>query len=139
MGQYFIRWVFRIVDFVLTSWVGALICVAVTENKQRIGDIVAGTTLIKTVPRTQFEHIAFHPAAEEYIPVFDTVAEMNDRDIELIHEVLNTYYKTRNADLVYQMAAKVTNHLRISIPEGMNELQFLKTVIMDYNQITAKI
>lgn len=99
---------------------------AVTENKQRIGDIVAGTTLIKTVPRTQFEHIAFHPAAEEYIPVFDTVAEMNDRDIELIHEVLNTYYKTRNADLVYQMAAKVTNHLRISIPEGMNELQFLK-------------
>ncbi len=139
LGQYFIRWVFRIVDFVLTSWVGALICVAVTENKQRIGDIVAGTTLIKTVPRTQFEHIAFHPAAEEYIPVFDTVAEMNDRDIELIHEVLNTYYKTRNADLVYQMAAKVTNHLRISIPEGMNELQFLKTVIMDYNQITAKI
>ena len=139
LGQYFIRWVFRIVDFVLTSWVGALICVAVTENKQRIGDIVAGTTLIKTVPRTQFEHIAFHPAAEEYIPVFDTVGEMNDRDIELIHEVLNTYYKTRNADLIYQMAAKVTNHLRISIPEGMNELQFLKTVIMDYNQITAKI
>lgn len=139
LGQYFIRWVFRIVDFVLTSWVGALICVAVTENKQRIGDIVAGTTLIKTVPRTQFEHIAFHPAAEEYIPIFDTVGEMNDRDIELIHEVLNTYYKTRNADLVYHMAAKVTSHLRISIPEGMNELQFLKTVIMDYNQITAKI
>lgn len=139
LGQYFIRWVFRIVDFVLTSWVGALICVAVTENKQRIGDIVAGTTLIKTIPRTQFEHIAFHPAAEEYIPVFDTVGEMNDRDIELIHEVLNTYYKTRNADLIYQMATKVTDHLRISIPEGMNELQFLKTVIMDYNQITAKI
>jgi uncharacterized RDD family membrane protein YckC len=139
LGQYFIRWVFRIVDFVLTSWVGALICVAVTENKQRIGDIVAGTTLIKTVPRTQFEHIAFHPAAEEYVPVFDTVSEMNDRDIELIHEVLNTYYKTRNTDLIYQMAAKVTNHLRVSIPEGMNELEFLKTVIMDYNQITAKI
>ncbi len=140
IGQYFIRWVFRIVDFVLTSWVGALICVAVTENKQRIGDIVAGTTLIKTIPRTQLEHIAFHPTTEEtYTPTFDTVTELGDRDIELIHEVLGTYYKTRNADLVYQMAAKVSAHLRITIPEGMNELEFLKTIVMDYNQLTARV
>ncbi|KQB99466.1 RDD family protein [Pedobacter sp. Hv1] len=139
LGQYFIRWVFRIVDFTLTSWVGALICVAVTENKQRIGDIVAGTTLIKTVPRTQFQHIAFHPTIEEYTPVFDTVNEMSDRDIELIHEVLNTYYKTHNTDLIYQMAARVSTRLSITIPEGMNELEFLKTVVKDYNQITAKI
>lgn len=139
LGQYFIRWVFRIVDFALTSWVGALICVAVTENKQRIGDIVAGTTLIKTVPRTQFQHIAFHPTVEEYIPVFDTVNQLSDRDIELIHEVLNTYYKTHHTDLIYQMAAKVSNRLSIPIPTGMNELEFLKTVVMDYNQITAKI
>lgn len=139
LGQYFIRWVFRIVDFALTSWVGALICVAVTEKKQRIGDIVAGTTLIKTVPRTQFEHIAFHPTVEEYVPVFDMVNQMNDRDIELIHEVLNTYYKTHNTDLIYQMAARVSNHLGITIPTGMNELEFLKTVVMDYNQITARV
>ncbi|MBB2146581.1 RDD family protein [Pedobacter sp. LMG 31464] len=138
LGQYFIRWVFRIVDFTLTQWLGALICVAVTDNKQRIGDIVAGTTLIKTVPRTQFQHIAFHPVAEEYNPVFDSVHQMTDRDIELIHEVLNTYYKTRNHDLIYHMAARVSNHLGIVMPNGMNELEFLKTVIMDYNQLTSR-
>ncbi|MFD0939960.1 RDD family protein [Pedobacter boryungensis] len=138
LGQYFIRWVFRIVDFPLTSWVGGLICVAVTENKQRIGDIVAGTTLIKTVPRTQFQHIAFHPVAEEYNPVFDGVNQMTDRDIELVHEVLNTYYKTRNHDLIYHMAAKVSAHLGITVPSGMNELEFLSTVLMDYNQLTSR-
>lgn len=139
LGQYFIRWVFRIVDFTLTSWIGALVCVAVTENKQRIGDIVAGTTLIKTIPRTQLEHIAFHPNEETYTPVFDNVAQLSDRDIELIHEVIGAFYKTRNSALVYQMAEKVTAHLHISIPSGMNELEFLKTVVMDYNQLTAKI
>jgi uncharacterized RDD family membrane protein YckC len=138
LGQYFIRWVFRIVDFPLTAWVGGLICVAVTDNKQRIGDIVAGTTLIKTVPRTQFQHIAFHPVAEEYNPVFASVNQMTDRDIELIHEVLNTYYKTRNHDLIYHMAARVSNHLGIIVPNGMNELEFLKTLIMDYNQLTSR-
>lgn len=137
LGQYFIRWVFRIVDFVLTQWLGALISVAVTENKQRIGDIVAGTTLIKTVPRTQFQHIAFHPVAADYVPVFTNVNELSDRDIELIHEVLNTYYKTRNHHLVYHMAAKISDHLRITIPSGMNELDFLSTLVKDYNQTTS--
>lgn len=138
LGQYFIRWVFRIVDFTLTQWLGALICVAITENKQRIGDIVAGTTLIKTVPRTQIQHIAFHPVADEYIPVFNTVNLMHDRDIELINEVLNTFYKTNNANLIYQMASKVATLLSITVPEGMNELDFLKTVVMDYSQITSR-
>jgi uncharacterized RDD family membrane protein YckC len=137
LGQYFIRWVFRIVDFALTSWLGGLICVAVTENKQRIGDIVAGTTLIKTTPPTTLGEIAFHPIEEEYTPLFDQVSLMNDRDIELIHEVLNTYYKTGNADLIYQMTARVSNHLSLSKPDTMNELVFLQTIIKDYNYLTA--
>lgn len=139
LGQYFIRWVFRIVDFTLTQWLGALICVAVTENKQRIGDIVAGTTLIKTVPRTQLVDIAFHPIDEEYTPIFNNVSLMSDRDIELIHEVIGTYFKTKNADLIYQMASRVSNHLTVTIPQGMNELEFLRTVVKDYNQVTSKV
>lgn len=139
LGQYFIRWVFRIVDFPLTAWAGGFLTVVLSENKQRIGDIVAGTTVIKTVPRTKIEHIAFHPAATAYIPVFEGVHQLNDREVELIHEVLNAYYKTLNANLVYQMAAKLSNHLRVGIPEGMNELDFLKTVVMDYNQVTSRV
>lgn len=138
LGQYFIRWVFRIVDFPLTAWAGGFLSVVLSENKQRIGDIVAGTTVIKTVPRTKIEHIAFHPAAPAYIPVLDGVHHLNDREIELVHEVLNAYYKTLNANLVYQMAAKLSNHLQVAIPEGMNELDFLKTVVMDYNQVTSR-
>ncbi len=138
LGQYLIRWLFRIVDFILTSPVGGLVFAAMTENKQRLGDIVAGTTLIKTEPRTQLNHIAFHPVDHDYVPVFDSVNQLNDRDIELIHEVMRTYYITMNADLVYQMSAKVTNLLGITIPQGMNELDFLRTVVMDYNQITSR-
>jgi uncharacterized RDD family membrane protein YckC len=138
MGQYFMRWVFRIVDFSLTGSLCGLICVAVSDKKQRVGDMVAGTTLIKTVPRTRFNHIAFHPPSEEYVPVFENVNLLTDRDIELIHEVLNTYYKTFNASLIYQMATKVSDLLSATKPEGMNELDFLKTVVMDYNQITSR-
>ncbi|WEK19093.1 MAG: RDD family protein [Candidatus Pedobacter colombiensis] len=137
LGQYFIRWLFRLVDFVFTAQVGGLICVAVSKNKQRIGDIVAGTTVIKTVPHTNFNHIAFHPVEEDYVPVFSNVNLLTDRDVELIHEVIDTYYKTHNTELIYTMSAKVATLLSISIPEGMNEMEFLKTVIKDYNYQTA--
>ncbi|MEJ2904627.1 RDD family protein [Pedobacter panaciterrae] len=138
LGQYFIRWLFRLVDFTLTAQVGGLICVAITENKQRIGDIVAGTTLIKTVARTGFNHIAFHPVEEEYTPVFAYADQLTDRDAELIHEVISTFYRTNNADLIYAMSARISTHLAIKVPVGMNELEFLKTVIKDYRHITSK-
>ncbi|TKC07604.1 RDD family protein [Pedobacter frigoris] len=137
IGQYFIRWVFRLVDFLLTAQIGGLICIALSEKKQRIGDIVAGTTVIKTVPRTTSEHIAFHPTEEKYTAVFHDAHELSDRDLELIHEVITTYYKTGNPELVYSMAAKIADHLSLTIPEGMNQMEFLKTIVKDYNYITA--
>jgi len=138
IGQYFIRWLFRLVDFGLTMQVGGLICIAVSEKKQRIGDIVAGTTVIKTVPQTDFSHIAFHPVEEEYISVFsNTTTVLSDRDIELIHEVIATYYKTHNTELIYTMSGKVASLLSINIPQGMNEMEFLKTIVKDYNHQTA--
>lgn len=137
MGQYFIRWLFRLVDFLLTAQVGGLICIALTDNKQRIGDIVAGTTLIKTVPRTAIGHIAFHPTEEAYEPVFNSVNLLNDSDIELIHEVISTYYKTYNTDLIYTTSAKVATLIAVNKPQEMNEMEFLKTVIKDYNHQSA--
>ncbi|MEJ2882585.1 RDD family protein [Pedobacter sp. GR22-6] len=137
IGQYFIRWVFRIIDFGMTGQVGGLICIAVSEKKQRIGDIVAGTTVIRTVPRTAFEQIAFRPVEEDYVPVFNNANELSDRDMELIHEVLITFNKTHNPDLIYTMAARISAHLGISLPEGMNELDFLRTIVKDYNYTTS--
>lgn len=139
IGQYLIRWVFRIVDFVLASPVGGLVAVAVTENKQRIGDVIAGTTVIKTEPRTKIDQIAFHPVEEDYTPRFHTVHLLSDRDIELIHEVIGTYYKTQNPKIVYTLAEKVAKHLEISSADGLNEFDFLKTVVTDYSHLTSRI
>ena len=139
LGQYFIRWLFRIVDFGFTLQTGALISIAVTENKQRIGDIVAGTTVIKMVPRTNMSHIAFHPpeVEQDYVPTFPMVQELSDRDIELIHEVITTFYKTGNRDLILITGPKTAKLLGISKPQSMNELEFLNTVVKDYTYLTS--
>jgi uncharacterized RDD family membrane protein YckC len=139
-GQYIFRWLFRVIDFGFPfGWgVVALVSVAVTKNHQRLGDLLAKTTLIKTKPRTEFANVAFSfNLPEEYNPQFKEVLHLNDRDIELIHEVLTGYYQTGNADLIYAMAAKTKEHIFVTIPGGMNELQFLEAVLKDYNHLTA--
>lgn len=141
-GQYLMRWIFRIIDFgVMFGWgVVALVAVAVTEKHQRIGDKLAKTTLIKTVPRTRIDNVAFSfSLPEDYEPTFKEVLHLNDRDAELIHEVLTGYYTTGNPDLIYAMAAKTKTHIAVNIPAGMNELQFLETVMKDYKHVTANM
>ena len=51
VGQYLLRWLFRIVDFlIIEPGLIALVVAAVSEKPQRIGDIVAGTMLIRIQP-----------------------------------------------------------------------------------------
>jgi uncharacterized RDD family membrane protein YckC len=140
VGQYLLRWLFRIVDFVLLEpGMVALVVAAVSEKPQRVGDIVAGTMLIRTAPRTQMDSIVFMPAYDGYQPVFKEAGQLNDRDIELIHEVISTYTKTGNNVVVYNMALRVKEHLNITPPNGMNDMLFLQTIIKDYNHISAQM
>lgn len=137
-SQYLLRWLFRIVDFTLSSNLCGLICVAVSDKSQRLGDMVAGTSLIRTVPRTKMSNIAFMPSEDNYQPVFAAAANLNDQDIELINEVINSYVKTRNSVLVYNMAERIRELLGVTTPPEMNDMLFLQTIIKDYSHIVAQ-
>lgn len=139
IGQYVLRWIFRMVDFTLSMQVGGLICIAVTEKKQRIGDVVAGTTLIKTHPRTSINHVAFMPTDPNYQPVYKEVTQLTDNDLTLIHEVLRNVIKSDNHVLLYNAAEKIKKILSVTNKHFMDDKQFLETIIKDYNHITAFI
>lgn len=136
LGQYLLRWLFRIVDFSVTLGMGGLISMLVTENRQRIGDLVAGTAVVKTVPRTSIEDIAFIPPSETYEPVFPEASNLRDKDIILIHEVLQNFKLNDNHPLVHDTAERVKEHLNIQV-RNMDDLTFLETVVKDYNYIAA--
>jgi uncharacterized RDD family membrane protein YckC len=137
-GQYLLRWLLRLVDFSITGGLGALIAAIVTENGQRIGDIAAGTALIRTQPRTKIDNLIFNPSEDSYVPVFKEVSELSDQDIALIAEVIQNYSKTGNSMLVYNMAQRIKDHLAVTPPRDMNDMLFLQTIIKDYSHISAQ-
>jgi uncharacterized RDD family membrane protein YckC len=137
VGQYLLRWLFRIIDFGVTSAACAVISIAVTKKSQRVGDIVAGTTLVRTEPRTKIEAIAFTPHNHDYTPVFNEVTQLNDKDIALIHEVLTSYIKSGNYDILHSAAIKIKQVLNIDTK--MDDMMLLQTLVRDYNHIAAAV
>ncbi len=138
LSQYLIRWVFRIVDFTLTSGIIALILVAVTQKKQRLGDILAGTVLVKTKPRTYFSETFYAPATGNYQVSYPEVIHLKDQDVQLIKEILNNVNRSGNYELAQQAQQKVETVLNIR-SRHFEPKEFLVAVISDYNHLTSQL
>ena len=136
-GQYLLRWLFRLVDFSITFYAGGLLSIALTEKHQRIGDIVAGTTLIKTLPRTQINHLSYLNTHEAYHPIFPEAGQLSEKDITLVQEVINTYMKTQNNVIVYNMALRIREYLGVVQPPEMSDLKFLQNIVKDYGHVVT--
>lgn len=138
-GSYLIRWLFRLVDFTLTSSILAIILVAVTEKSQRLGDILAGTTVITLKPETNSEYLSipdldFH---ENYSVIYHDVLErLNDKDISTIRTVLDDYRYNNDPYTLKKLADKVSETTGYSY--NGSERAFLKKIIDDYNYLSIQ-
>lgn len=137
LGQYLIRWLMRLVDIAVTIGSVAFISIAVSEKKQRLGDMVAGTTLIKTTVRVAFQQTIYVPTHHpDYAVSFPDVATLADKDMQLIKEVIMVVNKTGNSMLALQAAEKIKETLQIQT--NMEPVNFLRILLSDYNYITSK-
>lgn len=139
LGQYLLRWVFRIVDILLTSGVGAIVAISATDRKQRIGDLVAHTTVIKTTTRVSLSALAVAPPLPvDYEAAFPTVTQLSDVQVQLVRDVLANYAESYNYDLIISMARRIKSRLDVAVPPQMDDLTFLKRVVQDFTYLTAR-
>lgn len=139
LAQYLIRWLFRIVDFWLFGLVAGVIAIAVSEKHQRIGDIVAGTTLIKTKPRTALQQTLYVPVtADSYKVTYPEVTHLHDADMQLIKEVLLLVQKSGNPMPAINTMRKIEQVLHIQ-NRNHSPVEFLETLLQDYNHLTAQV
>ena len=138
VGQYILRWLFRFIDFLMSLGTVAVFCVTFSDKKQRVGDMVANTVLVRTEPKSNTVDLVFSPAPDDYVPTYPEVLHLTDRDITLIHDVIRNFNRTRNSTLVFKLAMRLKAFLNISYPMEINEYQFLELVLNDYNCLVTK-
>lgn len=137
LSGYLMRWMLRIIEISMTSGVLAFITVVTNGKGQRIGDILGKTCVIKERNKVKLDETLFKEVSSGYEPVFKQVAELNDKDIRIIKQVLDSrsHYEFDNWFLMLQRTKKKIEE-RLGIKDhGMKADEFLETVIKDYNSI----
>ncbi len=134
LGSYFIRWIFRLIDIVLGAGSIATVTVLINGKGQRMGDIVAKTTVVSTHSKSNIYDTILTESENNYEVQYPEVKLLNDKDITTAKEVLSYYYRNINKPIAIDLLQKT--QLAISSKMGVNPKatpgEFLKTVLKDY-------
>lgn len=132
--SYFLRWILLPIDLLPYGGIGALF-ILFTKKHQRLGDLAAGTTVVRLVPTSAKYNLdkVFNEFAADYRPTFPQADALTEGQIRLISELLENPSKewtvTHSID---ELAFKIKQKLHIETKE-MDSRIFLEIIVKDYN------
>jgi len=136
LHQYLIRWLIRPFDFAVSFYLVGLLTVVLSKKNQRLGDLAAGTLVIKTKIETNIDDTVFFELEDEYKPRFPEVMRLSDRDMNTIKTVLSNAARYNNFDVAGRLSEKIRTVLNIT--EYVEPFAFLETLLKDYNYFSNK-
>ena len=134
LGDYFLRWLLRPIEIISTAGGLATIVVLLNGRGQRLGDLLAGTTVLSLRPRAS----ALAPAEAVpagYQPVFEQAAQLSDHDVALLRQLLRQGLRQQNYLLLHETALKIKHLLGVS--SDLSSEAFLQTVLRDHASLVA--
>lgn len=136
IGGFILRWILKPIDVMLSGSI-AIICIALTENGQRLGDLAAGTTVVKLRKTEKVNRLQLvEKMDEDYEPHFAEVKILTDQEVNLIKECLRMQADHTNSKPVMLMAEKVKEKLQVE--SDMRPTQFLYTILRDHTYYTTR-
>jgi uncharacterized RDD family membrane protein YckC len=137
IGDYLLRWIFSLVDFYVLSGAIATIIIAAGGKGQRLGDVVAGTSVVKLIKQKEItaDELFISPD-KDYVPTYPQVVHLNERDIEIIQRALEVNRDQHNARPMMELTERIKSLL--GVQTNMPPAKFLDTVLKDYQYITSR-
>lgn len=137
-GDYFIRWIFRLVDIDL-GYIPGLLSMLFTKHTQRLGDLAAGTAVISEKSKYNISHTILADIGEEYTPFFaqSQILRFNDNDMRVIKENAAEAIKHLDYFLLDKLTFKLEEVMQIKNPYP-TQREFIQKVLEDYNYYTGK-
>lgn len=132
-GAYLLRWLLRIIDMRLFGGALALIAILINGKGQRIGDMAAGTTVIKMKQKVQLSDTIFNKLKPDYTLIFPEVSRLTDNDVAIIKEVMQVCVRSNNFGAIDKLVLKTKTTMGVT--SDLSHSQFLSAVIQDYNYL----
>ncbi len=134
------RWMFRMLDIYFSAGSVAAMLVSSTEKCQRLGDLMANTTVIRLQPRLTMglPDLMKIQSIATYTPKFPDARKLHEDDMLIVKHVLERYAKYPNGahSVAVNTAARKIADILLVDPLPKNRTEFLKTVLKDYVVLT---
>jgi uncharacterized RDD family membrane protein YckC len=138
--DYLLRWCFRLIDVFSATGVPALILISSTEYGQRLGDMVANTTVVKvqTKLNVSLQDVLKIDDLSRYKPVYEGIRNFSEDDVLLLKLCLDRALKYPNTAHKEALERAVTvMKEKLGIEETVQDpVVFLRTLIRDYIVLT---
>lgn len=135
-SDYAARWAFRLIDIYFSLGAIASILIISSSKAQRIGDIIANTAVVKTIPKMNIDlHdlLSIHQTSK-YIPKYQQARKLQEQDALLIKSALERYRRFGN-ESHKEAIALLSQHIQeiLGIDRIAEERSvFLQTILKDY-------
>ena len=132
LGAYIMRWMLFLVDGPLTSFMG-LIPMILTKSNQRLGDLAAGTVVVKLqdYKKIQVSLDEYDYLMKNYTPRYVQAADLSLEQIEIIRRTLVQAEDSSDYIRLSMLSDKVQEKLGVKSVETTDE-QFLRRIVRDY-------
>ncbi len=143
LGDYLLRWLLTPVDLMPFGGIG-LLSILITENGQRLGDLTAGTVVVKLRARAGLRAGTFGgtgaptPTGAPYQVTFPQAARLADHDITVLRQLLNEGLRRADQRLLDQTVQRVLDLTGIPGPIGQPAPWFLGTILRDHAHLAGQ-
>jgi len=139
LPDYFVRWLFRLVDINIFIGVVGIITIVSSKKSQRLGDITAGTSVISIKNKGHISQTILMDLEEAYKPTYPSVIKLSDNDARIIKETFETAKKSKDYATLIKLRTKVVEVAEIKTQHESNDMEFLTTILKDYNYYTQNM
>lgn len=137
-GDYIIRWLFRMVDIVISSGIVGFVSIIASEKSQRLGDMAAGTAVISLKNTITIDSTILEEIDEDYVPIYPLVIKLSDNDIRIIKDNFERAKKHYDHEIIRKLKHKIEGVTGIKSQSG-NDSDFITTILKDYNYYTQSM
>ncbi len=137
VANYFLRWLLEPIDFFIVGL--AVVLIILNKRGQRLGDMLAGTTVVK-VKRITAANVRnkaiMKPVDEDYVPIHSEAGNISDHDIRIIKDALSAYREDAAHKAVSALEQKLKE--KYDIQSEQPTVKFLYTILRDHTYYVSR-
>jgi hypothetical protein len=100
--------------------------------------MTAGTSVITLKNNVNISHTILEELEDTYQPTYPNVIKLSDNDARIIKETFNTAKASRDYATLIKLRQKIIEVADIKVVNE-NDMQFIETILKDYNYYTQSM